>query len=91
MVQGTEPLDSCLISPHLSAKENYKKIPDDVFKIKARYEKGTHNDTLWKVWESYTAWFMWHLQNDKEAKRIFKGEKAAILSDWKWRDIQKNF
>ena len=33
MVQGTEPLDSCLISPHSSSKENYKKTPDNVFKF----------------------------------------------------------
>ena len=91
MVQGTEILDSRIISPHYSGRNNYNKTPDEVCKILARYDKGTHNGMLWEVWEAYTAWFMWHLQKDKNAEKIFAGKDAKILLDWNWRDIRKNF
>lgn len=91
MVQGTKPLDSRLISPHHSAKKNYHKVSDNVFKMKARCYNGTHNDTLRTMWDCYTAWFLWHLQGSEEAKQIFYGENAAILFDSNWIDVQKNF
>lgn len=91
MVQGTRALDSVLISPHQSSLENYNKIPDKTTKIKARYVNGTHVGMLWKIMSGYTAWFMWHLKNDKNAEKIFATENATILVDKNWVNVEKNF
>ena len=37
-----------------------------------------------------TAWFMYHLQDDEEAGRIFFGDNAEILTNANWQDVEKN-
>lgn len=91
MVQGTGTVDSILISPHQSSLDNYNKIPTKTAKIKARYVNGTHVGMLWEIMSGYTAWFRWHLQNDKNAEKIFASENATILTDKNWVNVEKNF
>ncbi len=91
MVQSTGWADSLFFTPHVFIKNNYKKTPNNISKIKARYVGGTHNGMLWHVMSGYTAWFMWQLQNDKHAAKIFVGQNAGILNDKDWVDIEKNF
>ncbi len=38
-----------------------------------------------------TAWFLYWLQNDNEAKNVFFGDNAEILSNSNWQDVEKNF
>jgi len=37
-----------------------------------------------------TAWFMWHLQGDKEAGKAFKGSDAEIQRNSLYQDVQSN-
>jgi len=37
-----------------------------------------------------TAWMKYHLQNDYEAGNAFIGDKAEILNNSNWQDIEKN-
>lgn len=37
-----------------------------------------------------TAWMLYHLQNDEEAKTVFYGEDAEILNNSNWQDVEKN-
>ena len=36
-----------------------------------------------------TAWFLYQLKNDEEAKTIFVGDDAEIVHNPNWQDIEK--
>ena len=91
MVQGTNWTDACFFSPKMFAMKNYEKVSENVQKIEARCKKATHNEMLWDILSGYTAWFMYQLQNNEEAKQIFEGNNAKILRDTDWKDVKKNF
>lgn len=37
-----------------------------------------------------TAWMLYQLYGDEEAKKAFVGEQAEILTNTNWQDIEKN-
>jgi len=70
--------------------ENYNGIVSDVFKIRGRIDKVEHEDIL-KRSDGYMAeWMKYHLQDDYEAGNVFIGDKAEILNNSNWQDIEKN-
>lgn len=91
MVQGTGFMDSYFFIPKFFAMRNYKKVSNDICKIEARCIHAGHNNMLWDVYSGYTAWFMWQLQNNKDAEKIFAGNDAKILTNKDWTDVCKNF
>ena len=95
MTAGTLYLDAGVgentgISPLSSMEEKYKSISEKVPKIFARRVNTDHGDMLSDADGYMTAWFMYWLQNDFDAKKAFFGDNAEILSNPNWTDIGKN-
>lgn len=78
------------VSPLSSLVENYDKITDDVFKIRARISGAEHGDMLTRADGYLTAWMLYQLRGDGDAGRVFIGEGAEILSNPHWQDVEKN-
>jgi len=78
------------ITPLWSLRVNYKALPDSVAKITARKTDVDHGETYLAIDGYMTAWFMWHLQEDEEAGKAFKGNDAEILHNSLYQDIQSN-
>jgi len=78
------------VAPLASLIENYEKIFEDVIKVRARVTGAEHGDMQVKTDSYMTAWMLYHLQNDEEAKTVFYGEDAEILNNSNWQDVEKN-
>ena len=95
MVAGTKKVDAgdgknSGICPLVELQEKYDNISADVSKIIARRVDTDHGDMLPYADGYMTAWFMYHLQGDEEAGRIFFGDNAEILTNANWQDVEKN-
>ena len=95
MVAGTKKVDAgdgknSGIFPLVELQEKYDNISADVSKIIARRVDTDHGDMLPYADGYMTAWFMYHLQGDEEAGRIFFGDNAEILTNANWQDVEKN-
>lgn len=66
----------------------YDQIPGD--KVMMRRKNTEHGRTLTAEDGYIMAWFMWQLQEDKEAARAFVGEDAEIQTNPLYQDIQTN-
>lgn len=78
------------ICPLTSLIENYDSMKNDVLKVRARFKNAEHEDILVKTDSYMTAWFLYQLKNDQEAKNVFIGENAEILNNSNWQDVAKN-
>ena len=78
------------VAPLSSLIDNYNKISDDVFKIRARSVGTEHEDMLVKTDSYMTAWMLYQLKNDEEASKVFIGEDAELLNNKNWQDVEKN-
>ncbi len=78
------------ICPLWSMLENYEAIDSSVMKVMARRTDADHGDMLTYGDGYMTAWFMYFLQNDTEAGKVFFDEDAEILNNNLWLDIQIN-
>lgn len=78
------------ISPLSSMEEKYNSISEQVPKIIARRVNTDHGNMLSDADAYMTAWFMYWLQDDLDAKKAFFGSKAEILMNPLWTDIEKN-
>ena len=70
--------------------EEYNKISNDVDKVLMRQNSGDHGDMLYTGDGYVTAWFMYYLQGDAEAKDAFFGANAEINNNSKYQDILVN-
>lgn len=65
----------------------YNQIDNNVTKVVAR-RLGADHGKMQKYGEGYmTAWFLWQLKGDNEAKAAF----AEIATNAQWADVAKNF
>ncbi|MGN0696305.1 MAG: alpha/beta hydrolase [Oscillospiraceae bacterium] len=78
------------IAPLWSLQENYSAVSDDILKVMARRADTDHGDMLANADGYMTAWFMYTLEGDEEAGKVFIGEDAEILNNSNWQDIEKN-
>ncbi|MGN1317281.1 MAG: hypothetical protein ACI4VW_09530 [Acutalibacteraceae bacterium] len=78
------------IAPLWSLQENYQAIPKNVPKVLARRVDTDHGNMLANADGYMTAWFMYYLQGDEDAGKIFFGQNAEILSNANWQDVEKN-
>ena len=78
------------VAPLSSLIENYNKISDNVFKIRARSVGTEHEEMLIKTDSYMTAWMLYQLRNDEDASKVFVGENAEILNNSNWQDVEKN-
>ena len=65
----------------------YNKIDGEVTKVVARRLDSDHGKMLTYGDGYMTAWFLWHLKGDNEAKAAF----TELASNNKWADVAKNF
>lgn len=79
------------IAPLSSMQENHGLIHESVSKIFARRTGADHGEMLTWADGYMTAWFLWHLKGDEEARKAFYGEAAEILTNGNWQDVEKNF
>ncbi|WP_308642054.1 poly(ethylene terephthalate) hydrolase family protein [Paenibacillus nuruki] len=77
------------VAPLSSLIENYNKISNNVFKIRARVSGAEHWD-MNRADGYMTAWMLYQLQDDPEAGSVFLGKNAEILRNSNWQDIQKS-
>lgn len=78
------------VAPLASLIENYENISEDVFKVRARVTGAEHSE-MQVMTDSYmTAWMLYHLKNDEEAKTVFYGDAAEVLNNSNWQDVEKN-
>lgn len=68
--------------------EQLESIYDDVAgnKIMLRRKNTVHNEVLYAVNGYVTAWFMWQLQDDKEAQDVFSGTAPDVLHNPLYQD-----
>ena len=78
------------ICPLWSLKENYDLLPETISKVIARKKNVDHGDSHLQTDGYMTAWFMYWLKNDTEAKKVFFGDNAEILTNKNWQDVNKN-
>lgn len=78
------------VAPLASLIGNYTLVDNSEFKVRARISGAEHED-MQTLSDGYmTAWMLYNLQNDEEAKKVFVGEDAEILTNSHWQDIEKN-
>lgn len=87
MIGSTGQTDSA-ISPLESMQKTYDNITDDVTKVLARRNDCDHGEMLYFADGYVTAWFMWQLQGDEEAAKVFTGDAPELLSNEFYQDKQ---
>ncbi|HEL1906874.1 TPA: hypothetical protein TX976_000812 [Streptococcus suis] len=78
------------VAPLQSLIDIYNTMDSHILKIRARAVNAEHEQMLMRTDGYMTAWFLYHLQNDEQAKQAFLGDKAEILTNQNWQDIEKN-
>ena len=78
------------VSPLSALIANYDSIADDVPKLRARAAGAEHEQMLMRSDGYMTAWMLYQLTDDAEAGSVFLGEKAEILHNANWQDVEKN-
>lgn len=76
------------VAPLSSLVENYDRMSDDVFKVRARVIGAEHEDVQVRTDGCMTAWMLFHLQGDEEAGRVFLGDDAELLGNGNWQDAK---
>lgn len=73
--------------------EEYQKMYDKITspKIQVRRTGMTHDDMLYNAQGYVTAWFMWQLQGDEEAAKVFIGENPEIMNNELYQDQRSDF
>ena len=68
--------------------EQLKSIYNDISspKIMFRRKNTVHNEVLYSANGYVVAWFMWQLQNDKDASKAFIGDNPEILKNELYQD-----
>ncbi len=89
MTAGTGKTDAETIAPLSSLQENLTALNDDIPAMIARRKDTDHGEMLANADGYMTAWFMYFLKDDMEAKTIFYGDTAEISQNENWQDIQK--
>lgn len=75
------------IAPLWSMQENLENLPKDTPTVLARRVATDHGQMLYQGDGYMTAWFLYTLLNDGEAKQVFVGNNAEIKSNSNWQDV----
>lgn len=76
------------VCPLSALEEIYQSMPDDIEKVSARAVFAEHEDMLVRSDPYMTFWFMYQLQNDHEAGKVFIGDNAEIVHNDNWQDVR---
>lgn len=86
-VAGDGALDSRLIAPLASLRENLGLLSDRTPAAIARRKGVDHGSMLYEGDGYMTAWFMYWLQGDTAAGKAFIGSQAELLTNNRWQDV----
>jgi hypothetical protein len=95
-IAGTGPIDTGSgkddpyggIVPLTSMVENFNKLPKNITAIRARLKNADHDETLYQADGYMTAWFLYTLTNDNEAKQVFTGAHPELMQNQSWQDVE---
>ena len=87
---GNEEEEIVGVAPFYALMDSYDSIDDSVYKVRGRIVGAEHNEMLKKCDGYMTAWMLYQLKGDAEAKGAFEGSGAEILSNANWQDVEKN-
>lgn len=88
LVSSTGNSDENLVVSGTQLQEIYEAVPDTVTKVMARRTGADHGDMLSFADGYMTAWFMWQLQGDEEAAKVFTGDSPEIMTNELYTDQQ---
>ena len=89
MLAGTQSdFETEVVIPFEAMKNMYAKVNGP--KLMMRKTGCHHGETLYSADGYVTAWFMWLLQDDKEAAQAFIGEKPELLTNPLYQDQKVN-
>ncbi|MGN0772033.1 MAG: alpha/beta hydrolase [Christensenellales bacterium] len=91
MVAGTGTADAETISPLSEMHKNFSLLDSSNPSLIARRKDTDHGEMLANADSYMTAWFMYWLKDDHQAKTIFFGENAEIDSNENWQDVYRNY
>lgn len=77
------------ICPLYAMKDIYSKL-NTKYKVMARLVNIDHGETYQKLDGYMTAWFMYWLKDDMQARSVFFGDDAEILTNTNWQDVKIN-
>ena len=87
MIAGTNgDFETQSVIPIEKMIEMYNKIPSS--KVMLRRIGAEHGQMLYSADGYVTAWFMWQLQEDKEAEKAFIGDNPEISNNKLYQDVQ---
>ncbi len=78
------------ICPLYAMEDIYEDLTTE-YKVMGRLVDVDHGDTYKKADSYMTAWFLYWLKDDTNARNIFFGENAEIVNNENWQDIKKSF
>ena len=88
MMAGTGPSDNLAISPLGDLQQNFRALSTDKPSVIARRKTVGHKDVL-EYGDAYmTAWFLWTLSDNTEAKAVFAGDNAELRHNSDWQDVE---
>lgn len=90
LLSSTGRGDEALVVSGEQLQSIYDDISDTVPKIMARRNDADHGEMLYCGDGYMTAWFLWQLQEDETAKKVFLGDRAEILDNPYYQDILSN-
>lgn len=61
------------------------------YKVMARLVDIDHGETYQKADGYMIAWFMYWLKDDLQARSVFFGDNAEILTNTNWQDVKINY
>ena len=77
-----------MIIPLEEMNKNFEKLDKNIIAIMARRKKANHEEIYADAY--MTAWLLFQLKNDEEAKKVFVGEDAEIIKNQEnWQDVKR--
>lgn len=76
------------IAPLQSMQENFVTLPNQTPVIMARRKDSDHGKMLYIADGYMTAWFLYTLKGDRQAKLVFVGKSAEISHNPLWQDVK---
>lgn len=77
------------ICPLYAMKYIYSKLTTE-YKVMGRLVNRDHGETNQKSDGYMTAWFMYWLKDDLQARSVFFGDNAEIITNTNWQDVKIN-
>ncbi|STZ75411.1 poly(ethylene terephthalate) hydrolase family protein [Bergeriella denitrificans] len=74
------------IAPIMSLNENFAKTSGAA--VVAQRVAADHGSMLWQPSGYMTAWFLYTLNGDNQARQVFAGKNAEILNNDNWQNVR---